>query len=185
MGVQFQSTLPVGGATGRDGHATSNCKHFNPRSSQGERHLQGIKSVRRTDFNPRSPQGERLRNVDNLPTECEFQSTLPAGGATFCVTAAFLLIVISIHAPRRGSDSKNNQLFNIIFVEQFYFCEKKFIRANSMRFNQAGFILKSHNRTHALSANLPVFSKQLIPRATKSIRPRGRMRSCIRIAQFL
>ena len=35
---------------------------------------------------------------------CSFQSTLPARGATAIVWRSVSLIVISIHAPREGSD---------------------------------------------------------------------------------
>ena len=79
--------------------------YFNPRSPQGERlfrllplaHHQSISihaprrgsdvdvvcfiTIRKY-FNPRSPQGERRTMIDNSKTLKEFQSTLPAGGAT-------------------------------------------------------------------------------------------------------
>ena len=78
------------------------------------------------DFNPRSPHGERHEFPGALLADAEFQSTLPARGATFCViisvgarvfqstlpargatfTTAELIdeVLISIHAPRTGSD---------------------------------------------------------------------------------
>ena len=78
------------------------------------------------DFNPRSPDGERLNcNVVNpsryvfqstLPgwgaTDIsqhtipfiKFQSTLPGWGATFMPVCAGICLIISIHAPRMGSD---------------------------------------------------------------------------------
>ena len=31
--------------------------------------------------------------------------------------------VISIHAPGKGSDSKSKQIFNIIFIKHYFFCE--------------------------------------------------------------
>ena len=81
-----------------------------------------------TDFNPRSPHGERPKGGEGRGKACKFQSTLPARGATctvgdgghsadahfnprsphgerrrsimpFCPN-----VVISIHAPRTGSD---------------------------------------------------------------------------------
>ena len=60
-------------------------RHFNPRSPQGER-LNGTIPYPDVpvDFNPRSPQGERLADV------CKYRP----------------IIIISIHAPRRGSDGK-------------------------------------------------------------------------------
>ena len=80
-GCPFQSTLPARGATSatrREGAGV----YFNPRSPHGERphHARRIHHPRH--FNPRSPHGERL----NVPDE------------------AIDAIVISIHAPRTGSD---------------------------------------------------------------------------------
>ena len=57
-------------------------------------------------FNPRSPHGERLRNLVNIVNSKEFQSTLPARGATRAADDQRVATVgISIHAPRTGSDS--------------------------------------------------------------------------------
>ena len=79
------------------------------------------------DFNPRSPCGERLRCLQEgavsnpfqstLPVwgatidlieaqaaEIEFQSTLPVWGATRRIAQGQRQRVISIHAPRVGSD---------------------------------------------------------------------------------
>ena len=58
-----------------------------------------------SDFNPRSPCGERL-----VKTMCEtviglFQSTLPVWGATAFPDGLLPHTLISIHAPRVGSDS--------------------------------------------------------------------------------
>ena len=78
----FQSTLPARGAT----ELPSGC--------WTTRH-----------FNPRSPHGERPHR-----TLCEvalglFQSTLPARGATPRPTVSIPMTMISIHAPRTGSDA--------------------------------------------------------------------------------
>ena len=40
----------------------------------------------------------------SIPRPCSFQSTLPARGATVVVPVFFVVFVISIHAPREGSD---------------------------------------------------------------------------------
>ncbi len=101
---EFQSTLPGWGATseaealrdelGISIHAPrmgSDQSHhgglrpgtyFNPRSPDGERRCVGSCSTGRGDFNPRSPDGERhvLQHADQR------------------------MRVISIHAPRMGSD---------------------------------------------------------------------------------
>ena len=78
----FQSTLPARGATpAQQGH---HCRH--------------------ADFNPRSPHGERhTLTIDKISTLL-FQSTLPARGATKASINSRLSELISIHAPRTGSD---------------------------------------------------------------------------------
>ena len=55
-------------------------------------------------FNPRSPHGER-RRCEAIPAICSaFQSTLPAWGATPRSKFIARIRIISIHAPRMGSD---------------------------------------------------------------------------------
>ena len=55
-------------------------------------------------FNPRSPHGER-RRCEAIPPICSaFQSTLPAWGATPRSKFIARIRIISIHAPRMGSD---------------------------------------------------------------------------------
>ena len=56
------------------------------------------------DFNPRSPHGERQANIQKILQDVEFQSTLPAWGATTAIAPAGEVLKISIHAPRMGSD---------------------------------------------------------------------------------
>ena len=81
----FQSTLPVRGATGSNSSADTCAIYFNPRSPCGERHRAFLFcSAMSFHFNPRSPCGERLTGGDD----------------------AGELIIISIHAPRAGSDSR-------------------------------------------------------------------------------
>ena len=58
------------------------------------------------DFNPRSPHGERPRHFLSLMAGVEFQSTLPARGATPNYRHNHIDCDISIHAPRTGSDTK-------------------------------------------------------------------------------
>ena len=59
-------------------------QHFNPRSPHGERHqADGISASVVGDFNPRSPHGERPAGATGTVYDPEFQSTLPAWGATF------------------------------------------------------------------------------------------------------
>ncbi len=79
--------------------------NFNPRSPHGERPWEppGVRPA--IYFNPRSPHGERLspRTLKDSPTL--FQSTLPARGATYLLTRMVVSPLISIHAPRTGSDT--------------------------------------------------------------------------------
>ena len=62
-------------------------------------------AYRRKDFNPRSPRGERpVKQRESSRLGKRFQSTLPAGGATFYCFYVCCSFDISIHAPRGGSD---------------------------------------------------------------------------------
>ena len=58
------------------------------------------------NFNPRSPCGERRPRPLSVPMCSLFQSTLPVRGATYMPGLAALHQVISIHAPRAGSDAE-------------------------------------------------------------------------------
>ena len=111
--LQFQFTLPVGGATslivsqfarrkisihaprgGSDGLAKVPIKKqedFNPRSPWGERHDHRPYPHGHRDFNPRSPWGERRGSCNISKIE----------------------LLISIHAPRGGSDSKRCWLCDV------------------------------------------------------------------------
>ena len=102
--MQFQSTLPVGGATPYSMRIAPQLQisihaprggsdllskvylmpviHFNPRSPWGERRQIPCASWYFHDFNPRSPWGERLQAITLYVLEFPFQSTLPVGGAT-------------------------------------------------------------------------------------------------------
>ena len=69
-------------------------------SDHGLQHLLGGG----VNFNPRSPWGERLLVSSRSLIACRFQSTLPVGGATYPGDILRPVQVISIHAPRGGSD---------------------------------------------------------------------------------
>ena len=102
-------------------------EYFNPRSPCGERRRRaaednrsgkisihaprvGSDSCRRTSsrekpyFNPRSPCGERLSPTCMALSVMLFQSTLPVWGATGTYRGVKQAYIISIHAPRVGSD---------------------------------------------------------------------------------
>ena len=85
----FQSTLPVWGATNIP-----------------------VTAVRvAADFNPRSPCGERLCAVLARHNQrARFQSTLPVWGATRVLPLTINGNIISIHAPRVGSDPVRSDL---------------------------------------------------------------------------
>jgi hypothetical protein len=59
-----------------------------------------------TCFNPRSPHGERLTNSCSGLLVKVFQCTLPVWGATVAKGRDELLVDVSIHAPRMGSDNR-------------------------------------------------------------------------------
>ena len=103
--------------------------NFNPRSPHGERRPRAARGAgRRANFNPRSPHGERHNDVFyTAPEGWSFQPTLPARGATprfsatksrrrnfnprsphgerhYAIHKIVILVCISTHAPRTGSD---------------------------------------------------------------------------------
>ena len=80
--LPFQSTLPARGATGDWYDAWDSG----------------------ADFNPCSPHGERRIARATISDAALFQSTLPARGATFGLHYDTFRMLISIHAPRTGSD---------------------------------------------------------------------------------
>ena len=69
-------------------------------------------------FNPRSPCGERRHMLGVWMYASLFQSTLPVRGATIVLFDLLSCYLISIHAPRAGSDrlcsgwSDNSHNFN-------------------------------------------------------------------------
>ena len=96
---------PRGGSDSRPWGTPQRIFNFNPRSPWGERRGSRAHGRRSSaDFNPRSPWGERL--ALSLLTLCSmlFQSTLPVGGATCPISYKAVEDLISIHAPRGGSD---------------------------------------------------------------------------------
>ena len=79
--------------------------YFNPRSPHGERRLYSPGKVYVVyNFNPRSPHGERPKPTSEGLCSIKFQSTLPAWGATSLFYGTAFCGIISIHAPRMGSD---------------------------------------------------------------------------------
>ena len=102
---EFQSTLPVGGATsfGRSFCCCGQVSIHAPRGGSDNRSVAFHSTP--TDFNPRSPWGERRLGASFLALSLIFQSTLPVGGATIFFPGDRMTFHISIHAPRGGSDN--------------------------------------------------------------------------------
>ena len=79
-------------------------RDFYPRSPRGERRGTRAPPTSRCYFYPRSPRGERRARCPAATTASLFLSTLPARGATRIAFRHLFPAVISIHAPREGSD---------------------------------------------------------------------------------
>ena len=102
----FQSTLPARGAT-HPLRRTYVFKHISihaPRTGSDD--TDPITVTFHLDFNPRSPHGERRFRGVLVFRDASFQSTLPARGATRARRVCGRAVVISIHAPRTGSDAR-------------------------------------------------------------------------------
>ena len=104
MAQDFNPRSPCGERRQQD----APCKgkiYFNPRSPCGERPARnaGYHSGN-CDFNPRSPCGERRAALTQGYAVLRFQSTLPVRGATVHISQPSYTNIISIHAPRAGSD---------------------------------------------------------------------------------
>ena len=82
----------------------SSVTYFNPRSPCGERPPPKERRNVPQHFNPRSPCGERLSGHQEALSLGVFQSTLPVWGATALYCTRDGGTMISIHAPRVGSD---------------------------------------------------------------------------------
>ena len=126
--AEFLSTLPARGATRPERRSKNTEIYFYPRSPRGERHGQrghrhggsriSIHAPRegsdwvefggrrkRMEFLSTLPaRGATRRRVEYLYEICRFLSTLPARGATVYFSFATDHAIISIHAPREGSD---------------------------------------------------------------------------------
>ena len=137
---QFQSTLPVGGATDCVCSCASWSRYFNPRSPWGERPicrrswttqrrfqstlpvggatLDGLlRLVRAWYFNPRSPWGERLQQHPGLRVLQDISIHAPRGGSDRQYGDHSRHGDISIHAPRGGSDA--NLVFSAKLIAEF------------------------------------------------------------------
>ena len=104
--MQFQSTLPVRGATNSlicSFNSLFSISIHAPRAGSDGVHFGRLQ--RNKNFNPRSPCGERREALQLYKSnDSRFQSTLPVRGATTSNRLLKHIIQISIHAPRAGSD---------------------------------------------------------------------------------
>lgn len=69
-------------------------------------------------FNPRPREGGDLPTKVSIAEKGDFNPRPPARGATRALAAEKLGMVISIHAPREGGDSKDAQFYLRIFDKQ-------------------------------------------------------------------
>ncbi len=101
---QFQSTLPVGGATpcGVLSRYMIPISIHAPRG--GSDRLTRDPEIRRTDFNPRSPWGERHEPPTLSDGWIRISIHAPRGGSDPAPRFCACPCKISIHAPRGGSD---------------------------------------------------------------------------------
>ena len=105
MDGEFQSTLPARGATNHPNYSDNNTNNFNPRSPRGERHRDEIVQFFAQNISIHAPrEGSDTRCALWAVSRGEFQSTLPARGATDTCEMSNEAYRISIHAPREGSD---------------------------------------------------------------------------------
>ena len=78
---------------------------FNPRSPRGERPWTAQKLLTFLPISIHAPrEGSDSAKDNNLLEAIQFQSTLPARGATVAIDTDREIVEISIHAPREGSD---------------------------------------------------------------------------------
>ena len=103
-GAGFQSTLPVRGATVHRGKLGADPRISIHAPRAGSDHPQPMLPRWCMHFNPRSPCGERLSASFKSRLAAVFQSTLPVRGATCGSLRGTAYGLISIHAPRAGSD---------------------------------------------------------------------------------
>ena len=80
--IQFQSTLPMRGATAAQNQSVIVPQDFNPHSPCGERQDRAAGILSQSHFNPHSPCGERPKTPVPYFKFAIFQSTLPMRGAT-------------------------------------------------------------------------------------------------------
>ena len=104
--ILFLSTLPARGATWPCGDGFERRDHFYPRSPRGERlGDQHMIAARKQYFYPRSPRGERPVQPLGTEVQHDFYPRSPRGERLSSPAGVAHRLIISIHAPREGSDA--------------------------------------------------------------------------------
>ena len=113
---RFQSTLPARGATRRLASICPSQTYFNPRSPHGERLREWSLKNGYADFNPRSPHGERLDSMITAQNLGNFNPRSPHGERQRIRNHHSSWLIISIHAPRTGSDKIVCMVHNLSYI---------------------------------------------------------------------
>ena len=101
----FLSTLPARGATAGCAHPPRyRAISIHAPREGSDTSIAGLSGWSSTNFYPRSPRGERQSARRARISRYLFLSTLPARGATSTDEDGGTQLIISIHAPREGSD---------------------------------------------------------------------------------
>ncbi len=115
---EFQSTLPMRGATGRWIHGNKDKQNFNPHSPCGERQMITVLKKYGYLFQSTLPMRGATYNCRMPLCFRKFQSTLPMRGATLARILKSQPLLISIHTPHAGSDLTKHQKFLSFFQFQ-------------------------------------------------------------------
>ena len=102
----FQSTLPVGGATSVRPAFAGTGRFQSTLPVGGATAQQRTLTTTQPNFNPRSPWGERRDGFTYAKAGSAFQSTLPVGGATLLPAVAHLIQLFQSTLPVGGATAK-------------------------------------------------------------------------------
>ena len=158
LSVLFQSTLPAWGATSARMTCTAPIRNFNPRSPRGERLQRRIELIGGMLFQSTLPAwGATFGASSSMTRQVLFQSTLPAWGATGHLQPSRAHGLISIHAPRVGSD-----------MYQLPFCNHSIISIHAPRVGSDGDNERKVTYAFIFQSTLPAWGATT--RSTESTR---------------
>ena len=110
VGTEISIHAPREGSDAGVRRQTTRPQHFYPRSPRGERPSTSPCCARPNNFYPRSPRGERHRTCKKqFAVYRYFYPRSPRGERPGPLTSSVLKCVISIHAPREGSDGPRHR----------------------------------------------------------------------------